>query len=128
MAVLPPPGRLLSDPAALYLDLLEQVLTRAAFLDEEVRDVTLSGWRQRVVNQLTARGYRVVKPVDQTLRHNGRDWPPTAETMIGLARMQNLRTCVETVLADKFPGTSSRLGSGAEERASSSAPSLLRTA
>jgi len=33
-----------------------------------------------------------------------RDWPLRAHSMIGLERMDNIRTCVETVLAEGVPG------------------------
>src|SRR5438445_12429727 len=37
-------------------------------------------------------------------RANGEDWPLNAHTMIGLKRLDNLRQCVETVIADGVPG------------------------
>jgi O-methyltransferase len=37
-------------------------------------------------------------------RAEGRDWPKYAQTMVGLARLRNIRRCVETVLADDVPG------------------------
>lgn len=38
------------------------------------------------------------------LREEGRDWPRLAHTMIGRKRMENLRFCVEDVLAKGVPG------------------------
>lgn len=38
------------------------------------------------------------------VRQLGRDWPMTAHTMIGQARMDNLRACIETVLSQQIPG------------------------
>jgi O-methyltransferase len=65
--------------AALYLDLLEAILTG-----------TLSGdGAQSSVG---------VQPYDEVRRSLGRDWPATAETMIGRIRMRNLRNLVETAL------------------------------
>ena len=69
---------------ALYLDLLEASLTGT--LDE---DGTISPW---------TKGY------DRTVRALGRDWPATAATMIGTARMRNLRLLVESALAEGIPG------------------------
>ena len=61
-----------------YVDLLMGCLTRELFLDEE--------------------------DVDPAIRAEGRDWPRTAETMVGGARLANVRHAVETVLADDVPG------------------------
>lgn len=42
--------------------------------------------------------------VDPAKRESGHDWPPDAETMIGLKRLANLRFCVRTVIEDNIPG------------------------
>jgi O-methyltransferase len=34
----------------------------------------------------------------------GVDWPANADTMIGLARLDNLQSCMERVLTDGVPG------------------------
>jgi O-methyltransferase len=88
----------------LYLDLMERVLTREAFVDQELREISPTGWKRWLVDRVKAKGYRVVAPVDPVLREAGRDWPATAETMIGPARLRNIRMCVEAVLADDVPG------------------------
>jgi O-methyltransferase len=44
------------------------------------------------------------KPYDPKLRAIGRDWPARADSMIGLARMDNIQHCIETVLRDEVPG------------------------
>lgn len=41
---------------------------------------------------------------DQKVRMQGADWPVSAATMIGDARLENIRACVEQVLADGVPG------------------------
>ncbi|MEM9200327.1 MAG: TylF/MycF/NovP-related O-methyltransferase [Actinomycetota bacterium] len=61
-----------------YVDLLTGCLTRELFLDEDT--------------------------VDPAIRAEGRDWPRTAETMVGGARLANVRHAVETVLAEDIPG------------------------
>ncbi|MFA5999175.1 MAG: TylF/MycF family methyltransferase [Candidatus Babeliales bacterium] len=38
------------------------------------------------------------------VRENGRDWPSTAHTMIGLHRLNNLQDCVEDVLKNNIEG------------------------
>ena len=92
----------------LYLDLLQRCLTRELFLDQEVWDVDLAAWpggRDAVLPTLRSNNWRVVeRRKDDGRRAVGNDWPPTAETMIGTARLDNLRACVESVLADGVPG------------------------
>ena len=61
-----------------YIDLLMGCLTRELFLDEE--------------------------DVDPAIRAEGRDWPRTAETMVGRDRLANVRHAVETVLDEDVPG------------------------
>lgn len=109
--------------AQLYLDLLKQCLTRYLFLDEEVRDVLTPDdpwnqghswseppdWKQRLWSPLgralASRGVRVVTQGGVAEhRELGRDWPLTAETMIGLRRLDHLQECIETVLDDGVPG------------------------
>jgi O-methyltransferase len=34
----------------------------------------------------------------------GRDWPANGTTMVGLARLENLQQCIETILTDAIPG------------------------
>jgi hypothetical protein len=68
----------------LYLDLLERALTGMLS-----KDGSIAPW---------SKGY------DPETRMIGRDWPSTAQTMIGLARMRNLRMLTERVVQDKVPG------------------------
>jgi hypothetical protein len=65
---------------ALYLDLMKRCLTNWIYVDTEE------------------------KPFDQQARAEGRDWPPTAHSMIGLKRLDNLQFCVEDVLTNQIPG------------------------
>ena len=90
--------------AGLYLDLMKQVLTRNLMLDQEVRDIDTGRVGRVVVKAAHRRGYRVVASVRTDNRADGKDWPETAETMIGLRRLDNLQHCVETVLDDQVPG------------------------
>jgi hypothetical protein len=77
------------EPRRLYLDLLKSTLTRIAFEDESLipEDPDL-----------------VPVPLDLELRSIGRDWPVHAETMIGLARLDNVQHAVETVIGENVPG------------------------
>jgi hypothetical protein len=45
-----------------------------------------------------------MRPFDESTRENGMDWPLFGFTMVGHKRLDNLRTCVETVLRDGIPG------------------------
>ncbi|MEY2454235.1 MAG: O-methyltransferase [Acidimicrobiaceae bacterium] len=100
--------------ATRYLDLLCGCLTRELFLDHEVRDVDLREWpggREAVLPVLRSNGWRVVRPCgDAAVRAEGRDWPPTAETMVGAARLANVRWCAETALEEGVPGDFAECG------------------
>jgi O-methyltransferase len=90
--------------ADLYLDLLARCLTRDLFLDEEVRNVDLREWPGGEPEGLRAllreRRWRVVRPgADRETRAAGNDWPPHAETMVGLARLANVRELTQAALA-----------------------------
>lgn len=70
--------------AGLYLDLLQSALTGALY-----RDKSVAPWQT---------GY------DPAVRAVGRDWPAAAASMIGTARMRNIRTLVERILEAEVPG------------------------
>jgi O-methyltransferase len=69
---------------SLYLDLLEDSLIGTIIEDESI-----APWQQ---------GY------SESRREIGRDWPKYAFTMIGKARMRNLREITETILNEGVPG------------------------
>jgi O-methyltransferase len=102
------------DPGArAYLDLLCRCLTREAFLDQEWWDADLRDWpggRDEVLPVLRDRGWRVVRRGDPAARAEGRDWPPTAETMVGTARLANVLDCCITAVADGVPGDLAETG------------------
>jgi O-methyltransferase len=99
-------------PAQRYLDLLCRCLTREAFLDQEWWDVRLDGAvlddgrtaREALLPLLRANDWRLVRRGDPVARAEGRDWPPTAETMIGTARLENVRRCCLAALQQGVPG------------------------
>jgi O-methyltransferase len=101
----------------LYRELLKQTLTRMMFIDEEVWDIGQSycGWEsadgvrswllRQVRTYLGRRGLRLVRTGgDAELRRTGRDWPSTAETMVGVNRLDNVQECIEQLLAEHIPG------------------------
>jgi O-methyltransferase len=90
----------------LYLDLMKRCLTNSIYGDTETFPVTSRGLlRKLVVNTLAKRGLHLVRrQYDPLTRREGRDWPPTAHTMVGMKRLDNLQFCVEDVLAKGVPG------------------------
>ncbi|MFZ9132836.1 MAG: TylF/MycF/NovP-related O-methyltransferase [Gemmobacter sp.] len=75
-----------------YVDLLLRAILNEIYLDPPLPLPFLRRkWRRA--------GFDVAK-----LRATGQDWPSVAHSMIGRARMENLRFCVETALDDGVPG------------------------
>ena len=98
-----------ADAAERYLDLMKRCLTRLAF-PERLRELP-PGRRSKVLGTalrplLAATHLTLAERVDVDLeaRKTGRDWPPEAETMIGLRRLDNLQDCIGSVIADGVPG------------------------
>jgi O-methyltransferase len=97
----------MSDGTALYLDLLKLCLTNFLQGHAEERPVRSNRrFKQWIVDVLAARGIRMVRPApfDPALRAEGKDWPPNADSMIGLRRLDNLQFCIEDALTRKVPG------------------------
>jgi O-methyltransferase len=104
-----------TDPAAqLYLDLLKKTLTRYD-LEGEWRfrpyvntEHGIDARMKRAIHTaVRRRGLELVRPerIDLSLRKTGREsWPATAETMIGLMRLDQLQSAVEDVIARRVPG------------------------
>jgi O-methyltransferase len=103
-----------SDSAAeLYLALLKNVLLRVN-PPERYREFPQSRLKR---NWLAAFVYPKVQSIlrrfdlalcstklNQEQRERGSDWPSEADTMIGVARLNNLHDCVRTVLREGVPG------------------------
>lgn len=105
------PSANLDDPRKLYCGLLKKALTRYAFGEAWIpyspRPNSLRGAVYRQGQRLLhRRGMEVVLrfPFDADEREHGRDWPPEAETMIGLRRLDNLEQCVTDVIEQGVPG------------------------
>lgn len=75
--------------AGLYLDLLKKCLTRSVFEDRSI---------------IPEDSDRSPVPFDLHRRIDGRDWPTSAETMIGLKRLDNLEECITAVIRDGVRG------------------------
>jgi O-methyltransferase len=90
-----------------HLELIKLALAGAL---GEKKDQVLGGkygegpWRHRVANRIgdlvQATGVELVRerPLDPALRLNGLDRPGCAESMIGSQRMDNIRSCVDSML------------------------------
>ena len=74
-----------SDASSLYLDLLIKCIANTIYGDNSMHPGLPSEY-------------------DHQRRSIGEDWPSAAHSMIGLARLNNLRECVETVIRDGIPG------------------------
>jgi O-methyltransferase len=72
-------------PRRLYLDLLIRAIANTIY-----GDANMDRWNPHIF--------------DAGLRADGRDWPSVAHSMVGLARLENLRTLVERALAEDVPG------------------------
>ncbi len=98
------------DVAERYISLLKGCVSRTIFLDEEMLELQLTGWRARVWEAYNRSGnlhlmYPIAAhPTALQARREGREWPRTAETMIGGARLDNIQDCVESVIRDGVPG------------------------
>jgi O-methyltransferase len=117
----------------LYLHLMKQVLSQSLWNEPELVPVaeedlkaswsssqppeTKSGnWFSRrrtktmtaneVFQSLTKSGFRICREqtIDEAHRANGTFWPPRAETMIGMKRLDNLQFCLEDVIRCDVPG------------------------
>lgn len=95
-------------PADLYLDLLKKTLTNWVYGDLEMIAVGPSRkpHKRKVFERIQKGGSKIMRPhpFDPEMRRIGRDVPLGAHSMVGLARLDNLQYCMETVLRDKIAG------------------------
>ena len=103
-----------NNPADAYLDLMKKCLTRYIFpetyrpLGRPSRAIHPLAWAvyppiTAVLEKNGLRLYRYAQ-FDPATRAEGGDWPPDADTMIGLKRLDNLHCCINRVLRDEIPG------------------------
>jgi len=98
----------------LYLDLMKKCLTRYIFpetyrtLSRPARSIHPVAWAvyPLISGILERNGLRLYRYAnfDPKDRAEGKDWPPEAESMIGLKRLDNLHSCIAQVLRDQVPG------------------------
>lgn len=92
------------DVRSLYLDLMKKCLTNLIYAEGEQPPKGTLPFLPRRRFGVSALHRNPRRGFDPTARAEGRDWPPTAHTMIGLKRLDNLQHCVEDVLANNVPG------------------------
>jgi O-methyltransferase len=91
----------------LYLSLLQRSLTHTLYAGADaVSYPSRNPILRKAMQMLRRRGMVPVRVLEdqEGLREEGRDWPLFAQTMVGMKRLDNLRYCVETALADRVPG------------------------
>jgi O-methyltransferase len=72
-------------PRELYLDLLIRILTNTIYGDASTNPANTG-------------------PYQAEIRHEGRDWPAVAHTMVGVPRLRNLRDLAQRAIDEKIPG------------------------
>lgn len=103
----------MSDPIKLYLDLMKKCLTYYIWGEtaEPVHPSSLQPAYKRymftaMMKFFEKKNLKIMRKFtfDPLKRIEGRDWPPLADTMIGLKRLDNLQECIEKVIQDNVPG------------------------
>jgi len=99
-----------NDKSRLYIELLKRILTRYGF-ESQFREFEarrdLRGRLILAINRfLKNRGVELVRHsrFNPETRRYGKDWPPEAETMVGLARLDNLECCIRTIVETGIEG------------------------
>ena len=65
----------------------------------------VSRWPAEALTRvLRSRDWELVRRAPRAALVEGRTWPLTGETMIGLARLDNLQACIEQIVRDGVPG------------------------
>lgn len=96
----------------VYLDLLKKSLTRYIFDDGYLSLYQRTHGKgkeiiYRTIEKVLSRfSLELVKnnQFNPSLRKVGKDWPATAETMIGLDRLNNIQYCIEDILKKNVKG------------------------
>ena len=97
------PREALAELRDRYLDLLVAAVTHTLYLPIDTRPMP-EQVQEAIRQELERTGERLEFRSPWEERAEGRDRPVYAQTMIGLKRIQSLRECAETVLADGVPG------------------------
>jgi O-methyltransferase len=102
---------LLADVRQAYLDLMKKTLTNWIYGESEITvKHDKSVIRQALVKlaNSNSRNTKVVVidngPYQADQREVGIDWPPTAHTMVGLRRLNNIEFCLQEIFKNDIPG------------------------
>jgi O-methyltransferase len=90
-----------------YLELLKRSLTHTLYPGSDaVGYPPRSRAKRWLLKQMEKRGIIAVQVGGdhERRRAEGKDWPLFGQTMVGFDRLDNLRSCVETVIAEGVPG------------------------
>lgn len=99
--------------AKLYLDLMKSCLTHSLWNEKwkpykaNKRKLFLVAFFKKVIIKiLNDQKLEIVRRVNinPKIREYGRDWPSSAQTMIGIKRLDNLQFCIEDVIRNNIPG------------------------
>lgn len=102
--------------AADYLELLKRALTATVHQDVYTGRTTFAGaaggrrsqprrWAAKLIQEaLRRRQWELARHVAHSELELGRVWPLVGETMVGVPRLENVQSCIETILADEVPG------------------------
>jgi hypothetical protein len=100
-------------PEVLYLDLLKKALSYSLWPEPLVPVDRFNYLRRPLKRGLLSVASRCFRPLNLQLviprsymdehRYEGRIWPGYAHTMIGLKRLDNLQSCIETASRDHIP-------------------------
>jgi len=101
-------------PRELYLRLMKQSLSYLLWPEPDLPMMELNYRRPPLKRFLVAAASRILALKNISLvqrwtgteeaRRTGVIWPMHADTMIGLERLDNLQSCIETVISDDVPG------------------------
>lgn len=98
----------MSDAVDLYLDLLKRTLTYLVYGQEQFTPVQRpqSFIKGKIYDAFRRQNVTPMRPfpIDREVRIQGHDWPPTAYTMVGLKRLDNLQQCATNIIRDGVPG------------------------
>src|SRR5450759_750268 len=97
-----------------YCSLLQRALTRYEMESETSYIPIHAIGAHRALRPLIETGQKILRkrsldfvrvwPPDAKMRYEGKDLPQSAETMVGMKRLNNLRECLVQIFADRVPG------------------------
>ena len=89
-----------------YIGLLKNILLNTIYEDSVVVENPVSKWKSKLLKKLYGADARLVRveKYDPDKRALGVDWPAHAHTMIGIKRMDNLKSCLEDVITNNVSG------------------------